>query len=228
MELYYKVCDKPPFKKILLAAIQQLIAVLAGTIAVPMIVGNDMSQSAALFGAGMGTLVYLLITRFKSPVFLGSSFSYVGSMCAAFAGAISVSIGYFGIILGAIFAGLVYVILSIIVKFAGTKWINKLMPPIIVGPTVAVIGLTLAPNAINNLMKGNVFDANGNCLASPYLTALCGIIALITAALISTYSKKIFKLIPFVFGILVGYVLALIFTLFGNAYNVDALKIINF
>lgn len=228
MELYYKVSDKPPFQKVLLAALQQLMAVLAGTIAVPMIVGKGMSQSAALFGAGMGTLIYLLITRFKSPVFLGSSFSYVGSMCAAFAGAMSLSIGYLGIILGAVFAGLVYVILSIIVKISGTKWINKLMPPIIVGPTVAVIGLTLAPNAINNLMKGNVFDTAGNSLASPYLTALCGVVTLITAAIISTYSKKIFKLIPFIFGILSGYILALVFTLFGNAYNIDELKIINF
>lgn len=100
MNMYYNVEDKPPVKKIILAAIQQLMATLAGTISLPMIVGNGMSQSAALFGAGIGTIVYLLITKFKSPVFLGSSFSYAGSMLAAFAGAASMSIGYFGLLLG--------------------------------------------------------------------------------------------------------------------------------
>ena len=106
MNMYYNVEDKPPVKKIILAAIQQLMATLAGTISLPMIVGNGMSQSAALFGAGIGTIVYLLITKFKSPVFLGSSFSYAGSMLAAFAGAASMSIGYFGLLLGEPWAAL--------------------------------------------------------------------------------------------------------------------------
>ena len=144
MELTYGVNDRPKFGQILVFAFQQLLAILAATIAVPAIVGNGMSQSAALFGAGAGTIVYLLFTQFKSPVFLGSSFAFLGSMFAAFGGAASVSVGYLGLVIGAIFAGLVYVVIAIIVKFAGVKWIDKLMPPVVIGPTVAIIGLSLA------------------------------------------------------------------------------------
>ena len=156
MELVYKVKDRPPLGKLLVSALQQLLAILAATIAVPAIVGNGMSASAALFGAGVGTIVYLLFTKFKSPVFLGSSFAFLGSMAAAFAGGVSMSAGYLGLIIGALFAGLVYVIISLIVKFAGVKWIDKLMPAVVIGPTVAIIGLSLAGNAIGDLMKGNV------------------------------------------------------------------------
>lgn len=227
MNMYYNVEDKPPVKKIILAAIQQLMAILAGTISLPMIVGNGMSQSAALFGAGIGTIVYLLITKFKSPVFLGSSFSYAGPMLAAFAGAAIMSIGYFGLLLGVFFAGFVYILLSFIVKIAGTNWIDKLMPPIIIGPTIVVIGLTLAPNAINNLMSGNVYDLSGAPVASPYLTMLCGLVTLVMTVLISRYSRRTLKLIPFIFGIISGYILALIFTIFGKSFDVDSLKIID-
>ena len=139
--LVYNVEDKPSWGKTIVFALQQLLAIMAATIAVPMIVGNGMSTSAALFGAGVGTLVYLLFTKFKSPVFLGSSFAFLGSMFAAFGGAVSVSVGYFGLILGAIFAGLVYVILALLVKKFGTGWISKIMPAVVIGPTVAIIGL---------------------------------------------------------------------------------------
>ena len=128
MNLIYGVKDKPKFGQMLVFALQQLLAILAATIAVPAIIGNGMSSSAALFGAGVGTIVYLLFTKFKSPVFLGSSFAFINSMFAAFGGAASAAAGYAGIILGAIFAGLVYVVIAIVVKFAGVKWINKLMP----------------------------------------------------------------------------------------------------
>ena len=150
MNLVYKVNDKPKFGQLIVFALQQLLAILAAPIAVPSIVGNGMSQSAALFGAGVGTIVYLLFTKFKSPVFLGSSFAFLGSMFAAFGGAASASVGYAGLIIGAIFAGLVYVVIAIVVKFAGVKWIGKLMPPVVIGPTVAIIGLSLAGNAIGN------------------------------------------------------------------------------
>ena len=96
-KLLYDVKDRPKWYKILVFAFQQLLAILAATIAVPAIIGNGMSQSAALFGAGVGTLVYLLFTRFKSPVFLGSSFAFLGSMGAAFSGALSASVGYLGL-----------------------------------------------------------------------------------------------------------------------------------
>ena len=155
MQMTYNVKDKPSFGKTLVFALQQLLAILAATIAVPAIIGNGMSQSAALFGAGVGTIVYLLFTKFKSPVFLGSSFAFIGSMLAAFAGGVSAQLGFAGLILGAIFAGLVYVVIAIVVKFAGVKWINKLMPAVVIGPTVAIIGLSLAGNAVGDLTKGS-------------------------------------------------------------------------
>lgn len=156
MNLVYNIKDKPKFGQTLLFALQQLLAIMAATIAVPAIIGHDMSATAALFGAGVGTLVYLLFTKFRSPVFLGSSFAFIGSMGAAFAGGVSMALGYLGLIIGACFAGLVYVIIAIIVKFAGVKWINKIMPAIVIGPIVAIIGLSLAANAIGDLKKGNV------------------------------------------------------------------------
>ncbi len=156
MNLVYNIKDKPKFGQVLLFALQQLLAIMAATIAVPAIIGHGMSSTAALFGAGIGTLVYLLFTKFRSPVFLGSSFAFLGSMAAAFAGGVSMQLGYLGLIIGALFAGLVYVVIAIVVKIAGVKWINKLMPAIVIGPIVAIIGLSLAGNAIGDLTKGNV------------------------------------------------------------------------
>ena len=228
MELVYKVKDRPPFGKLLISALQQLLAIMAATIAVPAIIGNGMSASAALFGAGVGTIVYLLFTRFKSPVFLGSSFAFLGSMSAAFAGGVSMSAGYLGLLIGVVFAGLVYVVIAVIVKFAGVKWIIKLMPAVVIGPTVAIIGLSLAGNAIGDLMKGNVFNAADAMLCSPYVALLCGLVTLAVTMICSVYGKKNLKLFPFVIGILAGYALAAIFTGIGAAANVDALKIIDF
>ncbi|WP_407383954.1 uracil-xanthine permease family protein [Ruminococcus sp.] len=155
MKMIYNVKDKPKFGQLIVFAFQQLLAIMAATIAVPMIVGNGMSTSAALFGAGVGTLIYVLFTKRKSPVFLGSSFAFLGAMFAAFGGAASAALGYMGIIIGAILAGLVYVVIAIIVKFAGVKWINKIMPAVVIGPIVAIIGLSLAGNAIGDLTKVN-------------------------------------------------------------------------
>ena len=139
MKLIYGIQDKPKFGQTILFALQQLLAIMAATIAVPNIIGHGMSPAAALFGAGVGTLVYLLFTKFRSPVFLGSSFAFLGSMAAAFAGGVSMSLGYLGLILGAAFAGLVYVIIAIIVKLTGAKWVEKVMPAVVIGPTVAII-----------------------------------------------------------------------------------------
>ena len=156
MNLIYGIKDKPKFGQVVLFAIQQLLAIMAATIAVPAVVnsvtGSQMSASAALVGAGVGTIVYLLFTKSSSPVFLGSSFAFLGPMFTAFGGAASMAIGYAGLIIGALIAGLVYVIIALIVKFCGVKWIDKLMPPVIIGPTVAIIGLSLAGNAIGDLM----------------------------------------------------------------------------
>ena len=219
-KLLYDVKDRPPYYRILIFAFQQLLAILAATIAVPAIVGNGMSQSAALFGAGVGTLVYLLFTRFKSPVFLGSSFAFLGSMAAAFAGAVTVNVGYLGLLMGAILAGLVYVVIAIIVKYAGTAWINKIMPAVVIGPTVAIIGLSLAGNAVGDLFNGNN--------ANTYLCLVTGLITMFVTIIVSVFAKKFLKAIPFIIGIGAGYVVAAIFTGIGAAAGNDALKVINF
>ncbi len=225
MKLVYGVEAKPKFLQLIVFAFQQLLAILAATIAVPSIIGNGMSQSAALFGAGVGTIVYLLFTKFKSPVFLGSSFAFIGSMLAAFAGAVSSAMGFLGIILGAIFAGLVYVVLAIIIKFAGVNWINKLMPPVVIGPTVAIIGLSLAGAAIKDVFSYGPQDANGSFIMTTniWISLICALVTLFVVVICSTYGKKMAKLIPFIIGILAGYVVAGIFTAIGIATGNDAL-----
>lgn len=228
MKLTYNVNDRPKFGQLILFGLQQLLAILAATIAVPSIIGNGMSQSAALFGAGVGTIVYLLFTKFRSPVFLGSSFAFIGSMFAAFAGAASAQAGHAGLILGALFAGLVYVIIAIVIKLAGVRWINKLMPAVVIGPTVAIIGLSLAGNAVGDLTKGKVLDAAGVSTASPLVALICGLVTLFVVILCSVYGKKMAKLIPFIIGICAGYAAAAIFTVIGIASGNDALKIIDF
>ena len=227
MNLIYGIKDKPKFAQMLLFAFQQVLAILAATIAVPSIIGNGMSQSAALFGAGVGTLVYQLFTKRNSPVFLGSSFAFIGSMFAAFGGAASVSAGYAGLIFGAVFAGLVYVVIALIIKAVGVNWINKLMPPVVIGPTVAIIGLSLAPNAVGDLTTGKVL-IDGVSACSPYVALICGLATLFAVILFSVYGKKMAKLIPFILGILVGYVVAAIFTVIGIFTNNVALQVIDF
>lgn len=227
MNLIYGVKDKPKAGQLIVFAFQQLLAILAATIAVPSIVGNGMSQSAALLGAGIGTLVYQLFTSFKSPVFLGSSFAFLGSMSAAFAGGVSLSLGYAGLIIGAILAGLVYVVISLIVKFAGVKWIAKLMPPVVIGPTVAIIGLSLAGNAVGDITKGSVL-VDGAPTANPHIALICGVVTLLVVIICSVFGKKMAKLIPFIIGIVASYAVAAIFTVIGNATDNAALQIIDF
>ena len=230
MKLIYGVNDKPKFGQVIVFAIQQLLAIMAATIAVPAIVGNGMTASAALFGAGVGTIVYQLFTKFRSPVFLGSSFAFIGSMVAAFAGAASAYAGFMGLILGAVFAGLVYVVIAIVVKAVGVNWINKLMPPVVIGPTVAIIGLSLAGAAIKDVFSYGAQDGNGSFIMSGFswVSFICAIVTLVVVVLCSTYGKKMTKLVPFIIGILAGYVVGLIFTVIGYSANIDALKIIDF
>ena len=229
MKLIYNVKDKPKFGQLIIFAIQQLLAIMAATIAVPAIIGNGMTASAALFGAGAGTLIYQLFTKFKSPVFLGSSFAFIGSMFAAFAGAASAAMGFLGIILGAIFAGLVYVVIAIVIKIAGVNWINKLMPPVVIGPTVAIIGLSLAGAAIKDVFSYGPQDSNGSFImgTNAWASVVCALVTLFVVVLCSTYGKKMAKLIPFIIGILAGYVVAGIFTIIGVKTGNDALVILD-
>lgn len=225
MNLIFDVNDKPKFGQLIVFAIQELLAIMAATLVVPIIIngitGSEMSPAAALFGAGVGTLVYVFFTQKKSPVFLGSSFAFLGSMPVAFAGAATMALGYLGLIIGAIFAGLVYVVIAIIVKFVGVGWINKLMPAVVIGPTVSIIGLSLAGNAVGDLKTA---PAGGD----GRIAILCGLVTLIVTMLCSTFGKKGLKLIPFIIGILAGYIVAALFTLIGSLSGNDALLISNF
>ncbi len=233
--LVYDVQDRPPLSKIFIFGFQQLLAIMAATIAVPSIIGLPMQIPAALLGAGIGTIVYLLFTKGKSPVFLGSSFAFLSSLGVALA------YGYLGIIVGSLFAGSVYVVLAVIIKFVGTDWVAKLMPPVIIGPTVAIIGLSLAGNAMGDIvsLSGAIIDGvlspakvNGvwvNIHGEYNLVALfCGLVTFFTVVIFSTQKRfKMMKLIPFVLGIAAGYIVATIFTGIGYATKTNYLMIVD-
>ena len=218
-KLIFEVNGKPSFGKLIIFAFQQVLAVLAATIAVPTIIGLPVQIPAAILGAGLGTIVYLLFTRFKSPVVISSSFAFLGALTNA------VAFGYMGILLGGLFAGLVYVIIAIIVKLVGTRWIEKLMPPVIIGPTVALIGLSLAGSAMGDIVKANSDAVNGGY---NLLGLACGLITFFTVVILSVQNRfKAGRLVPFILGIAAGYAVASIFTIFGNIFNLDYLKIID-
>ncbi|MBO4630175.1 MAG: hypothetical protein J5687_09530, partial [Treponema sp.] len=151
---------------------------------------------------------------------------FLPSMFSAFAGAATLGLteqaGYWGLIIGALMAGLVYVIIAIVVKFCGVNWISKLMPPVIIGPTVAIIGLSLSGNAVGDLMKTNITGG------SPYICIVCGLVTLAVTMLCATYGKKMGKLIPFIIGILAGYLVATLFALIGKATNSSELTVIDY
>ena len=222
MKLIYKVEDKPQLHQLVIFAFQQLLAIMAATIAVPLIIKNGMNTAAALFGAGVGTLVYVAFTRKKSPVFLGSSFAFIGSMSAAFAGATTVAAGYVGLIIGAAFAGLVYVVIALFIERIGVDWVNRIMPPVVIGPTVAIIGLSLAANAVGDLQTSSLTGARTQ------FAVLVGIIALLGVMIASTYGKSYAKMIPFIIGILAGYIVAAILTFIGVQTGYEPMQILNY
>ncbi|MBQ4437204.1 MAG: uracil-xanthine permease [Clostridia bacterium] len=218
MKLVYNIDQNPPIKKNLLYAFQQLLAIMAATLLVPILVdgtGTYMSQPAALCGAGFGTLFYLFIaTRKKSPVFLGSSFAFISPLASA------VAFGFLGIFLGALFAGLVYVVIALIIKATGSEWVNKLLPPVVIGPTVALIGLSLCGSAVNNL--NNTAAGSYNLIA-----ILVGVIAFIITVYASTKGNKGIRMIPFIIGVLGAYAIALVFTLIGRSTGNEAMQLVN-
>ncbi len=226
MQLTYNVKDKPPFGKTLIFAFQQMIAIMAATLLVPMLMSSYetatggtliFDPAAALFGAGFGTIFYILLTKGRSPVFLGSSFTFLG----AYATTIGSGFGYWGVIIGIAMAGLVYVIVALIIKFVGSSWVNKLLPPVIIGPVVALIGLSLSSTATSWSMTNGGTDYN-------LLSILCALVTFMVIVLVSVKGTKTLKLIPFIIGIGAGYVLALILTLIGMAANCDYMKILSF
>ena len=217
--LVYDIHDRPKFGKMLVFALQQLLAILAATIAVPTIIGLPTQIPAAILGAGIGTLIYQLFTKFRSPVFLGSSFAFLSSL------GVAVAYGYCGIILGSVVAGLVYVVIAIIIRFVGTAWVSKLMPPVIIGPTVALIGLSLAGSAMGDIVKANASTLYGT---NNLVSLLCGLVTFFTVVVCSTQKKyQMPRLVPFIIGILAGYTIASVFTVIGTLANLDYLMIIN-
>lgn len=226
MKLIYDVGDRPKLSKTLLFAFQQMIAIMAATLLVPMLMssysmsnGNTLTfdPAAALFGAGIGTLFYTFATKRKSPVFLGSSFTFLG----AYAAIIGMNYGYWGVIIGIAFAGLVYVVLALIIKLAGSGWVNKLMPPVIAGPIVTLIGLSLSSTATGWM------STNGGADYS-LVTILVGAITFFAIVIVSVKGSKNLRLIPFIIGVGAGYIVALILTLIGNAADIAALQILSF
>ena len=207
MKLLYKTNERPPMGRNLVFALQQLLAIIAATVLVPILVNSGtgtsyLSQASALIGAGVGTLIYLSFTKFRSPVFLGSSFAFITPLC------VGALYGYCGIILGSIFAGSVYVIIALVVKKVGVEWLNKLMPPVVIGPTVALIGLSLSGSAINNVTGAASGTYN-------LLYILVGIATFLITIIASSKGGKNLRRFPFVIGVLGGYVLAALITVFG-------------
>ena len=223
MKLIYNVEDKPKFNQLIVFAFQQLLAIITATIVVPILVNAfgvvnlEMDPAAALLGAGVGTFVYQFFTKGKSPVFLGSSFAFLSSMYSA------TVFGFFGIVLGACFAGLVYVVIALIIKAVGSGWLNKLMPTVVIGPTVALIGLSLAGNAVADLTKASATGA-----AYSLAAIVCGLFTFGVTIWVSAKGKGFAKLIPFIIGVLSGYALASVFTLIGSITGVEGLKIIDY
>ena len=195
VDLLLDVDQRPSAGKGILLSFQHVFAMFGATILVPLILG--MPVSVALFASGVGTLIYMISTGFKVPVYLGSSFAFITAMSLAMKemGG-DVSAAQTGVIL----TGLVYVLVATSVRFAGTKWIDKLLPPIIIGPMIIVIGLGLAGSAVTN--AGLVADGN-------WKNALVAVVTFLIAAFINTKGKGFLRIIPFLFAIIGGYLFAL-------------------
>ena len=195
IDLLLDVDQRPSAGKGILLSFQHVFAMFGATILVPLILG--MPVSVALFASGVGTLIYMISTGFKVPVYLGSSFAFITAMSLAMKemGG-DVSAAQTGVIL----TGLVYVLVAAGVRFAGTKWIDKLLPPIIIGPMIIVIGLGLAGSAVTN--AGLVADGN-------WKNALVAVVTFLIAAFINTKGKGFLRIIPFLFAIIGGYLVAL-------------------
>ncbi len=231
------------FSHLTVFAIQHFLAMIVACITVPIIVNstlgakgmmNPMPIDATIVSAGIGTLFYLVVTRFKSPVFLSSSFAYISAIASALSlGLATMTVGnaevfvgtpvpnLWALIIGMALVGIVYVIVAVVVHFTGTKWIRKLLAPVVIGPVIMAIGLSLAGSAAANIMKNGGTDYN-------IVGVTIGLITMIITALASHYGKKYGKLIPFIIGLSSGYVLATILTIIGNATNTEILQIINF
>ena len=199
VNLLLDVDQNPPLAKGLLLSLQHVFAMFGATILVPLILG--MPVSVALFSSGLGTLIYMVATQFKVPVYLGSSFAFISAMAFAMKqmnGDVSAAQS------GVVLVGLVYVVVALAVKLIGTKWIDRLLPPIVIGPMIMVIGLGLANSAVTN--AGFIKDGTVQQITVAIVTFLI-------TAFINTKAKGFLKIIPFLFGIIGGYIVAVLFGL---------------
>ena len=202
-KMLYDVNEKPPIAKWIILALQHVFAMFGATILVPILVNSAAGEvvltiPVALVTSGIGTLIYILCTKGKSPVYLGSSFAFIAPLAAAF-----VKGGISGAMTGVMAVGLIYVIFAIIIKFAGKNWLDKILPPVVIGPMIMIIGLGLAPSAISQIGLGTGVDIDWRGVAVAIVTFL-------TTAIVMVRAKGFIKIIPFLIGIVTGYILAII------------------
>ncbi|MFS9028224.1 solute carrier family 23 protein [Streptococcus cristatus] len=198
-EVKYDVHDMPKPGLLLGLSFQHLFAMFGATVLVPILVGID--PAVALFSSGLGTLAHLTVTKYKIPAYMGSSFAYIAAMQI-----LMKTDGIAAVAQGAITGGLVYFIVALIVKFAGNAWIDKILPPVVVGPIIMVIGLSLAGTAVGDVMYKTVGDQKVYDIT--YFTI--GMVTLLCVILFNIYGKKIVGIIPVLLGLIVGYIFALI------------------
>ena len=196
------VNDKPPLLKWLLLSLQHVFAMFGATILVPILVnkaaGSEvLSIPVALISSGIGTLIYIVCTKGKSPVYLGSSFAFITPMIVAFAKS-----GKESVFTGIMAVGLVYVLVALIIKAIGKKWINKLLPPIVVGPMIMIIGLSLAPTAIEEIGL--------NLEKIPWKNIVVALISFLTTGILAVRGQGFLKVIPFLLGMVAGYISSII------------------
>lgn len=201
-KMTYDVNECPPLGKWIVLALQHVFAMFGATILVPILVNAAAGEvvltiPVALVTSGIGTLIYLLCTKGKSPVYLGSSFSFITPIAAAF-----LKGGISGAMTGIMSVGILYIIVALIIKFVGKDWLDKLLPPVVIGPMIMIIGLGLAPSAISQ-----IGIAAGS--AMEWKTVLVAFVSFLVTAIVMTKVKGFFKVIPFLFGIISGYVVAL-------------------
>ena len=201
-KMTYDVNECPPLGKWIVLALQHVFAMFGATILVPILVNAAAGEvvltiPVALVTSGIGTLIYLLCTKGKSPVYLGSSFAFITPIAAAF-----LKGGISGAMTGIMSVGILYIIVALIIKFVGKDWLDKLLPPVVIGPMIMIIGLGLAPSAISQ-----IGIAAGS--AMEWKTVLVAFVSFLVTAIVMTKAKGFFKVIPFLFGIISGYVVAL-------------------
>ncbi len=223
------VNEKPKLLQWIILAFQHVFAMFGATVLVPILVnqgiaaagfeGEVLSIAVALVTAGIGTLIYILCTKAKSPVFLGSSFAFISPIIAAYiAGASSgnTSDGIAAAMTGILVVGLVYIIVSFIIRLIGTNWINKLLPPVVIGPMIMIIGLGLASSAVNNIGIGAGVET------IEWKGVIAALVTFLTTAIIMVRGKGFIKIIPFLIGIIVGYIVSIALGLVDFAPIADA------